>query len=1313
MSNSVQSSSIASELTNSLDGDRDIDNINRHQKQSDNGNIKHINLHFPKKLHVSPLKRKHYEVYGDEDEIPKPKAQKDNSNNIKSQLSSNFRKNSTLIDDTYVNINNIRLGIGARIRKLIYKIEDFLGPFLKKIIPNFIVAHYVYILFWIIIGSIVIYPEKNIDYVDALLFASGASTQGGLAPQQLNDMKLYQQIAIYVVCMMTTPIFIHSSLTFIRLYWYEKRFDDIQQKSIDQYKMRRTKTIANLRSETYARTMTAQQTNKNFDSHNASEGLTSRMKKYENNLKKSNGQSSNNSSNTNINSNSNTVTNETTLRDNKSSDSTIEKPLNNSASSIDIVNHLSEPSDTSLEDNENAITSDESDDIASYTSDNYDIENNNKKSNKIKNKVQPTKRKLSNLKIDDTFNTDTIDSPIDNTPNIKFGELPKPKKKNRDLNPRDLYMSISVLQHEPKKNEEIESGPALHIKSPQELERDKHRKLPTNLRKHRKLLKERRLRKKKLKNVKSSDGKQADMKKIEDNSSLKFDIEAQDKKSRSLSVLFFNDSQNINNIKDKGDVQNDHTNNRNVIEDSIDPISTNDQQINDNLRKLQRSHTVYLPEFSKKLFAAFEDRPQIFEHSNTRIEDDDSEDLRSKFAKQRRTSFFGRTFTGMSKKRTLTDISDMTDDEFLDNYPERVETNYLSWKPTVGRNSKFITLSGEQKAELGGVEYQSMKLLSKILVFYYFGFHILGIVFFIPFIETKTGYQTQLGEVGVSPAWWAFFTSMSSFNDLGYTLNPDSMMMFAQNAYVLIISGFFILIGNTAFPIFLRLIIWTMRLFSRPLTMTHNSLSFLLDHPRRCFTLLFPSGPTWWLTAVLVFLNAFDWILFIILDYQTTALSYLPDGYQILAGLYQAFSTRTAGFNVVNLATLNPAIQLSYMVMMYISVLPLAISIRRTNVYEEQSLGIYNREVEEANSDSKPKLKYIGAHLRKQLSFDLWFLFLAIFIICICEAGRIQANDVSFGIFQIMFEVTSAYGTVGLSLGYPNKNTSFCGEFNQLSKLIIVATLIRGKHRGLPNSIDRAIMLSDEKLNLRDDLEAYHAMRRTNTIDTDVDVDELFPAISRAATGASRLTAHPLINRQPTIAENLKKGVVPWADIANTTGRFIGKIAANILTVSGTSVDKYSRQLTQYDLPYQRTRTNTYSDYNSRRNSRRNSRFAATSRDSEEEGEGDDYDDDDDDYEDDADYDAARNKDLSKRGDTYGRDKHSENIPLVSYSDNNISKSEEDKNLHTNFLDKLNSINEKNKRAMQEGSSGSDVQPQRDKDAYDWYGPNQNSQQYP
>ena len=50
---------------------------------------------------------------------------------------------------------------------------------------------------------------------------------------------------------------------------------------------------------------------------------------------------------------------------------------------------------------------------------------------------------------------------------------------------------------------------------------------------------------------------------------------------------------------------------------------------------------------------------------------------------------------------------------------------------------------------------------------------------------------------------------------------------------------------------------------------------------------------------------------------------------------------------MTNLQLLHPALLVSYMIMMYISIFPVAISIRNTNVYEEKSLGIYAADQEE------------------------------------------------------------------------------------------------------------------------------------------------------------------------------------------------------------------------------------------------------------------------------------------------------------------------------------------------------------------------------
>lgn len=170
------------------------------------------------------------------------------------------------------------------------------------------------------------------------------------------------------------------------------------------------------------------------------------------------------------------------------------------------------------------------------------------------------------------------------------------------------------------------------------------------------------------------------------------------------------------------------------------------------------------------------------------------------------------------------------------------------------------------------------------------------------------------------------------------------------------------------------------------------------------------------------------------------------------------------------------------MIMMYISILPIAISVRRTNVYEEQALGVYeshNQQETQTEDGAGAEPSYVSDHLRNQLSFDLPYITIGFFLICAIEGGsKIRLDDPRFSFFTILFEVISAYGTVGLSLGYPNVNTSFSSVLRPLSKLVIIAMQIRGRHRGLPYDLDRAVLLPSEKRQREEAEAASQRMQR-------------------------------------------------------------------------------------------------------------------------------------------------------------------------------------------------------------------------------------------
>lgn len=119
---------------------------------------------------------------------------------------------------------------------------------------------------------------------------------------------------------------------------------------------------------------------------------------------------------------------------------------------------------------------------------------------------------------------------------------------------------------------------------------------------------------------------------------------------------------------------------------------------------------------------------------------------------------------------------------------------------------------------------------------------------------------------------------------------------------------------------------------------------------------------------------------------------------------------------------------------------------------------------------------FVHQQLRSQLSHDIWWIALAVLFIAIAESPNFNRDPVGYSTFNILFETVSAYGCVGVSVGYPGTNSSFVGACRPISKLILAAVTIRGRHRGLPVAIDRAIMLPNENLAWAEEEDA--ALRR-------------------------------------------------------------------------------------------------------------------------------------------------------------------------------------------------------------------------------------------
>jgi potassium uptake Trk family protein len=409
-------------------------------------------------------------------------------------------------------------------------------------------------------------------------------------------------------------------------------------------------------------------------------------------------------------------------------------------------------------------------------------------------------------------------------------------------------------------------------------------------------------------------------------------------------------------------------------------------------------------------------------------------------------NFFSRVFDGLTSELK----------------PE--QHNYVSFKPRLDSRGRFLELSEHDRLELGGVEYRALQALLFILIGYQLFWYLFGVAFLVPYAY-RMGTQEILRQAqpgGLNPGWWAFFSTVTEFCNGGLSVLNANFVPFSGSPYILIIAGSLALVGQTQFPIFLRLTIWIMRKCVPTGSRLHTTLQFLLQHPRRCFIYLFPSRQTWYLMAIQITIDITAWLCFEVLNIGMTDVDAMPTGTRILDGLFQATGLRTSGAYIIAFSSLAPACLVAYLVIMYISSYPLVMTLRKTNTYEERSIGL---------NEGDDTAAGIASHLQKQLAYDIWFQFLAFFLVSIIERSHILRGDPGFDSFSVLFEVTSAYGTVGLSTGVPGEDYSLSGSFASLSKVVMLFVMVRGRHRGLPLAIDRSILLPGEELMQRLDLE--------------------------------------------------------------------------------------------------------------------------------------------------------------------------------------------------------------------------------------------------
>ncbi len=246
-----------------------------------------------------------------------------------------------------------------------------------------------------------------------------------------------------------------------------------------------------------------------------------------------------------------------------------------------------------------------------------------------------------------------------------------------------------------------------------------------------------------------------------------------------------------------------------------------------------------------------------------------------------------------------------------------------------------------------------------------------------------------------------FFQAVSAFCNAGFDVLGDtasgpcsSLVAFNGDPVVLMTTGLLIILGGLGF------VVW----------------SDLLALPRKR-KLEFHSRLVLTMTGILI---GIGFVLYYVIERQNTGSTYalgsLPTWQQPLAALFQSVTTRTAGFNSIDQATLSDSSKFLTTILMFIGAAPgsTAGGIKITTFTV-----IIATVISDIRGEDNPLL------FRHRLARETFTRALAIFglafsivVVGVMSLSAIEQSALQTGRFSfldLLFEATSAFGTVGLS----------------------------------------------------------------------------------------------------------------------------------------------------------------------------------------------------------------------------------------------------------------------------------------------------------
>lgn len=295
---------------------------------------------------------------------------------------------------------------------------------------------------------------------------------------------------------------------------------------------------------------------------------------------------------------------------------------------------------------------------------------------------------------------------------------------------------------------------------------------------------------------------------------------------------------------------------------------------------------------------------------------------------------------------------------------------------------------------------------------------------------------------GKNIIWWSLFHSISAFNNAGFALSSSNLSEFVTDPVINIVIGSLIIIGGLGYPVLIAINLFIRRRFFHD----HNKVDKNLKHD------LAGVASTVQIRVAIVgsvLLIVLGMIVLLIIDVNNPILEGLNPIQKIIAMWFQSVSTRTAGFNTIDIGSLHIASIFLILGLMFVGANPGGtaggIKIPTVAVLIGYIIDWFKSPGKAVTISGRKISKFAVSHAIRLFFFSIILIGAVIFLISSIESQFLLTPDHNFNFEKIIFEVVSAFGTVGLSMGFDNAITSFSGILSDPSKLLLIITMFIGR----------------------------------------------------------------------------------------------------------------------------------------------------------------------------------------------------------------------------------------------------------------------------